>query len=126
MLKVHWHHSRPVPVSRGTTVDQSLSAARGNPSALCAVLQEALLEERKQMRRTLDEELAGEAGKAVNGAAQAPAAGEAEAGSHPAADPLDAFMSDVAVQLEQSKVRRPWLGMAPVFKWRPGTRSLEW
>ena len=57
------------------------------------------------MQRTLDQELVGEAGKAVNGAAQAPAA----------ADPLDAFMSDVAVQLEQSKVRRPWLGMAPVI-----------
>ena len=90
----------------GPRSNRASPPAPGDPSALSTAPQEALLEERKWMQQTLDEELAGEAGKAVHEATQT------------AADPLDAFMSDVAVQLEQSKVRQPGVGMVPVPRWR--------
>lgn len=75
---------------------QSCPATTGRDRNISGPLQEALLEERGKVEAQLAEELAADAG-----ADSAPSSkgGLREA----AADPLDAFMSGVTVELEQSK-----------------------
>ena len=71
----------------------------GNALPDVLLLQEALLEDRKKLEQQLAEEIAVEDRITMAGNG-----GTSEAAADKAADPLDAFMSDVAVQLEHSKV----------------------